>query len=226
MVPVDLVLFDCDGVLIDSELISGECAAAELAQVGMHLSAEEVLQRFLGRSRKEIAGVARQAGHPVPVDFVERLEARIHQRFEQQLCAIDGVRDILTTIQCAICVASGSSLSYIHRALNLTCLSSPFGDHLFSAAMVRHPKPAPDLFLYAAAKMNVLPPGCLVVEDSLTGVMAAKAAQMPVVGFLGGSHLRPEMVRADYYAAGCQAVFDSMQEFGTYLKTLGAIKQQ
>jgi len=209
-----LILFDCDGVLIDSELISAECASFELALTGMNISPRETLQRFLGRSRKEIAETAR---YTALSDFVERLEASIRDRFERSLCAIDGVRDVLDRAECKVCVTSGSSLAYIQRALELTDLVAPFDDNLFSASMVSRPKPAPDLFLYAAAAMGVEPQNCVVVEDSLSGIAAARAAGMFVIGFTGGSHLEADVVRTNYLAAGCGAVLESMAELGRYL---------
>ena len=186
----------------------------------MSISAEETLRRFLGRSRKEIAEAARLAGYSVAQDFVERLEARIQTRFETDLVAIDGVRAVLDHVPWKICVASGSSLTYIDRALELTNLLQPFQGNLFSASMVSRPKPAPDLFLFAAAAMNVEPGRCLVVEDSPSGIAAARAAGMPVLGFAGGSHLNVDAVRADYLAAGCAAVFESMEDLGRYLDEL------
>jgi beta-phosphoglucomutase-like phosphatase (HAD superfamily) len=114
-------------------------------------------------------------------------------------------------------VASGSSLAYIQRALELTDLVAPFDGNLFSASMVSRPKPAPDLFLYAAAAMGVEPQDCVVVEDSPSGIAAARAAGMFVIGFTGGSHLEADVVRADYLAAGCGAVLKSMAELGRYL---------
>jgi HAD superfamily hydrolase (TIGR01509 family) len=225
MTMLKLILFDCDGVLIDSELISAECASEELAAVGMQLSAQEVLKRFLGRSRKEIASNARDAGHSVPVDFVERLESRISKCFEERLLPISDVKELLKRVNTPICVASGSSPSYLHQALERTGLLQSFGNNVFSATMVRHPKPAPDLFLYSAATMQVEPSQCLVVEDSMSGIAAARAAAMSVIGFIGGSHLKPDLVRADYYEAGCTAVFESMQELGTYLDGLGALRK-
>jgi HAD superfamily hydrolase (TIGR01509 family) len=220
---VDLILFDCDGVLVDSEIISAECAASELANLGMSLSTEDILKRFLGRSRSEIADSARRAGFVVPKDFVERIETHIQRRFEKQLKPIEGVSDILHALLPQICVASGSPLGYIRRALDLTGLLVHFEDHLFSATMVRDPKPAPDVFLYAAASMGATATYCLVIEDSLSGIAGAKAAAMAVIGFIGGSHLNADLIRGDYYAAGCDEVFDSMQALGAHLADLGAM---
>ena len=217
-----LILFDCDGVLIDSELISAESASHELALAGMKISPKETLQRFLGKSRKEIAETARLAGYTVPPDFVERLEARIRYQFETKLRAIDSVRSVLDRAECKICVASGSSLAYIQQALALTNLESPFEGHLFSALMVSRPKPAPDLFLYAAAAMGVEPQDCVVVEDSPSGIAAAKSDGMFVIGFTGGSHLKDDDLEADYLALGCGAVFESMVALGRYLGDLVA----
>ncbi len=212
MSPIDLILFDCDGVLLDSELISSRCAADELREVGMQVSPTEVLHRFLGVSRTKIAAAAADAGHAVPSDFVTRLENRIHRMFSTELRPIDGVGDVLSQIRCPLCVASSSSLPYIRHGLRLTGLLGYFNDHLFSASMVSRPKPAPDLFLYAAEQMGVRPERCLVIEDSMAGIQAAKAANMRVFGFLGGSHLDAAEALPRYQAAGCDRVFASMRE--------------
>ncbi len=217
MSAIDLILFDCDGVLLDSEVISSRCAAEQLGEFGMQISPAEALHRFLGRSRTEIAAAAVDAGHVVPTDFVNRLEDRIQRTFATELRPIEGVAEVLTQIRCAVCVASGSSLPYIRRGLALTGLLGYFDDHLFSASMVSRPKPAPDLFLYAAAQMGVPPQRCLVIEDSMAGIQAAQAAQMRVFGFLGGSHMDAAEALPRYEAAGCYQIFTSMRELGGLL---------
>lgn len=222
MPSIDLILFDCDGVLLDSELLSSQCAAEELRKAGMQISAAEVLHRFLGVARTKMASIAREEGYVVPEDFVGRLEDRIHRTFETELRPVAGVHAVLQHIQCPLCVASSSSLPYIRRGLGQAGLLSFFNEHLFSASMISRPKPAPDLFLHAAKQMGVFPAHCLVIEDSLVGIEAAKAAKMRVFGFLGGSHLDADSVRPRYKAAGCDEIFDSMADAVALIATLDA----
>lgn len=220
MSQIDLIIFDCDGVLIDSELISSQCAASELQALGMSITAEEVLRRFLGHSRAEIAAAAAREGYPVPADFVSRLVARIENAFETQLVAVPGVAEVLSCLPQKVCVASGSPLPYIRRSLEITGLIYPFGNNLFSSGMVSRPKPAPDVFLFAAKQMNVPPSHCLVIEDSLAGVLAARRAGMRVVAFLGGSHLNAEASVETYKEAACTETLLRMEYLPSVIERL------
>ena len=209
---VDLLIFDCDGVLLDSERISCECAAAALQSVGMQIDVETVFRRFVGVSRHTMAEQIAAEGYPVAPDFVEQLERSITDAFERRLQSVRGAQEALSQLALPRCVASSSPLSYIRRGLALTGLSRFFEPHLFSASMVSHPKPAPDLFLYAAAQMNAAPGKCLVIEDSASGVKAANAAGMPVFWFLGGSHIDLENRPPDFDAAQADMTVASMLE--------------
>ncbi len=188
----DLIIFDCDGVLIDSELLAVRADIACFAEVGFPITAEEIRERYIGFTQVAMeADVAARYGRSLPVDFAERHRRRLREIFEAELIAVAGVEAVLGGLSCKMCVASSSSLERLYHSLSLVNLYNRFAPNVFSAAMVAHGKPAPDLFLYAAAQMSALPDRCLVVEDSLAGVEAAGAAGMTAIGFCGGSHCRP-----------------------------------
>lgn len=207
---IDLVIFDGDGVLLDSERISCECATAALQSVGLQIDIDTVFRRFVGVSRDDMAKQVAAEGYPVGPNFATDLEHSIVDAFEKRLRAIPGVEQALSQIRLPVCVASGSPLPYVQRGLQLTGLSRFFGTHLFTASMVSRGKPAPDLFFYAAKKMGVAAEHCLVIEDSATGVKAANAAGMPVFWFLGGSHIDLQKRPPDFASAHADLTFDSM----------------
>lgn len=182
-------MFDCDGVLVDSERLAVRVESELLGELGWDLSEAEVLDRFVGRSDEHmIAEVEAELGRPVP-DFVEQYHRRLHAAFDRELTAVDGVTDALDRVEAAglaTCVASSGTHAKMTRTLGLTGLWDRFDGRIFSATEVQAGKPAPDLFLFAAASMGVAPAACVVVEDSRAGVAAAVAAGMRVVGYAGG----------------------------------------
>ncbi|HVC56762.1 MAG TPA: HAD family hydrolase [Stellaceae bacterium] len=190
--PFGLVIFDCDGVLVDSEPIVNRAHAATLAACGCPIDERELLERFCGVSDKDmLAVIERDAGRLLPADYADRVSAIVARDYRRSLRAIDGVAAVLAAISMPVCVASSGVMAQIRRGLDATGLAPYFADNLFSASMVARGKPAPDLFLYAANRMSVAPPRCVVVEDSVPGVAAALAAGMTAIGFTGGSHCRP-----------------------------------
>lgn len=209
----DLVIFDCDGVLVDSEVLSCECLSEALAQYGIVLSQDEVLERFLGRSAAAVLDHYRDERRLIPENFLAKLKALVAHRFRRSLQPIPGVTSLLSSLQTPFCVASSSDLDRVVLSLALTGLAPHFGDRMFTSQMVAHGKPAPDLFLYAAAQMNTVPVRTLVIEDSVSGVTAAKAAGMTVWGFVGGSHYRSRDGRTMLYGAGADRVFERMTDF-------------
>lgn len=209
----DLIIFDCDGVLVDSELLSCRCLSEVLAEFGLRLSVEQALELFLGRSTKAIEQHYRDLGHALPDDFLARLKARVLETFAGALQPIAGVGTVLSQLKMPRCVASSSDLDRVSLSLDVTGLAPHFGGRLYTAQMVRHGKPAPDLFLHAAGKMQADPARTLVIEDSVSGVQAAKAAGMMVWGFVGGGHYRARDGRAILSAAGADRVFAHMSEF-------------
>jgi len=209
----DLVIFDCDGVLVDSEVISCRCLIETLQGYGIETTPEEVFDTFLGRTTRSIAEHYRDAGQAVPDDFPLELRTRIRQAFAAELQPIDDIESVLSRLAAAYCVASSSDLDRVDFSLAQTGLSNRFSGRIFTAQLVANGKPAPDLFLYAAAQMGAAPARTLVIEDSISGVQAAKAAGMTVWGFVGGSHYLSRDGRALLTEAGADRVFERMADF-------------
>jgi HAD superfamily hydrolase (TIGR01509 family) len=217
MSETDLVIFDCDGVLIDSELIGARVEAAELARVGMPLAESEILTRFLGMSAQSMyRALEIEHGRALPGDFAVTVQAAIDAAFERDLQVIPGIHETLDRLATASCVASSSSLARLRHSLGLTGLYARFAPHVFSAEQVAHGKPAPDLFLHAATAMRCAPARCLVIEDSASGVRGAVAAGMRVWGFIGGGHCA-DGHDARLREAGAERVFREMTELPTLL---------
>jgi HAD superfamily hydrolase (TIGR01509 family) len=206
--PFELVIFDLDGVLVDSEPISSRVTAAALTEAGIEISAAEVCERFLGVSTASmLRAIEAEHGCRLSENFQENLRARILKAFEHELEPVRGVAALLDALPVDRCVASSSHPERIRRSLELVGLLERFAPHLFSATMVSAGKPAPDLFLLAAARMATEPARCLVVEDSEVGIRAAKAAGMTVFGFTGASHVCPKTHAPRLQAAGADAIF-------------------
>jgi len=214
-----LVIFDCDGVLVDSELIDArirsECFRAE----GFPITAED-LQESPGISGVGLAEmIRRRFGRPLPEGFMQATRAKIMSAFTDELRAIEGISELLRSLTMRLCVASNSHLDRVRHSLEVTGLLQFFDPHVFSAIMVERGKPAPDLFLFAAERLNVSPADCLVVEDSIHGIIAAQAAGMEVVGFCGGSHCQTGHTER-LIGVGCRRVFARMSEIGEFLLLL------
>lgn len=184
-----LVIFDCDGVLVDSEPLAAAALAAELVACGIATTAQECLDNYTGLSLESvIAGIEARWARKLPPDFRDRLKERDYDAFRRHLKPIPGVEALLSSLKKPKCVASSGSLEKLSVTLNATGLMPYFAPHVFSAEQVARGKPAPDLFLFAAERMQASPSRCLVVEDSIAGVIAARAAGMEVIGYAGGSH--------------------------------------
>lgn len=185
--PFDLVIFDCDGVLVDSEKLSIELDRRVLADLGWSLSHREILHRFVGRSAAHFrAEIERHLGTSLSEDWEAPYQSWYEDAFSRELTAVPGVESALDEIPTRTCVASSGSHAKIRRTLGLTGLHSRFAGRIFSADDVVEGKPAPDLFLHAADSLGVAPGRCAVVEDSRFGVQAARAAGMQVFGYSGG----------------------------------------
>lgn len=186
---VELVIFDCDGVLVDSERLSVRTEVQLLGELGWSVGEDEVIERFVGRSDAHMLSVIEaQLGRPVP-EFMTQYRERLFAAFDRELTAVPGVVEALDRIESlglATCVASSGTHDKMARTLGRTELLDRFDGRIYSATQVAHGKPAPDLFLFAAATMGVEPSACVVVEDSRYGVEAARAAGMRSVGFAGG----------------------------------------
>ena len=185
--PVDLVILDCDGVLVDSEVLAVEIDRAVLAELGWDLTTEEVVERFVGKSHASFtAEVAAHLGRPLADDWDAPYLHRYADAFEAHLRPVDGIEDALDRITTPTCVASSGGFPKIHANLARTGLLPRFAGRISSATEVEHGKPAPDLFLLAAARMGADPARCVVVEDSPYGVQGARAAGMRALGYAGG----------------------------------------
>jgi HAD superfamily hydrolase (TIGR01509 family) len=213
MTKADLIIFDCDGVLVDSELLSCGCLSQVLASHGIGLGVDQALELFVGRSVAAIREHYGARGCPLPDEFPAQLRARVRETFAASLLPIEGVSAVLGRLRSPFCVASSSDLDRVGFSLALTGLSGYFGERLFSSQMVKRGKPAPDLFLHAAAAMGADPARTLVIEDSVSGVQAGKAAGMTVWGFVGGGHYEQRDGRGILKAAGADRVFARMAEF-------------
>src|SRR5262245_16297166 len=209
---MDLIIFDCDGVLVDSEIVSFEVEAGMLAQVGIPLTTHDLLIRFLGTSSASMfATIERENGIKLPPDFAERAAQRTLEAFDRRLRPIPGIAELLADLLGRKCVASSSEPPRIRHSLSLAGILHHFEPHIFKSNQVKRGKPAPDLCLLAAASMGTPPERCLVVEDSVAGVTAARAAGMTVLGFTGGGHCldgHADKLRA----AGANEVLASMPD--------------
>ena len=210
----ELVIFDCDGVLVDSEIIALAQMRRALGKAGLMLSAAQTLDFCLGLRLESVIQKAEAAlGSALPSTFGSDVADQILIRLDAQLQGIDGVPEAVARIGARSCVASSSAPERIRRSLEAAGYASLFEPHVFSAQMVAQGKPSPDLFLYAAQQMAVSPPQCLVIEDSLAGVQGAVSAGMAVFGFVGGGHFADSPMQGDRLAAaGAHLVFDKMQQ--------------
>ncbi|MEU6231786.1 HAD family hydrolase [Kitasatospora sp. NPDC047058] len=185
--PVELVIFDCDGVLVDSERIALRVQVALGAELGWPLTEEEVVARFIGRSQASIgAQIAERLGAETAAVWWERFEQLHRVEVDTRLEAVEGLPEALAGIDLPTCVASSGSHEKMRHTLGRTGLYEHFAGRIFSATEVAHGKPAPDLFLHTAERMGVDPAACVVVEDSRPGVQAARAAGMRALGYAGG----------------------------------------
>jgi HAD superfamily hydrolase (TIGR01509 family) len=213
MVRPDLIIFDCDGVLIDSEVLSCRCLSEVLARYGIELGAGQALDLFLGRSVTAVRDHYEALGCPIPPSFAAELRTEIRAAFGSSLRPIEGVGSVLADLEIPTCVASSSDADRVSFSLDLTGLAPHFDGRLYTAQMVERGKPAPDLFLFAAERMQVAPRRTLVIEDSVSGVKAGKAAGMTVWGFVGGSHYQSRDGKAMLRDAGADRVFGRMADF-------------
>jgi HAD superfamily hydrolase (TIGR01509 family) len=208
----DLIIFDCDGVLVDSEVISCRAHAATLTRHGYPITEDQVLDRFLGVSDLEARLIVEaELGRKLPDDFEAQMKQTALQCYADELRPVPYVVQAVAAIGLPKCVASSGTPEKIRHGLTCAGLYDILAPHIFSASQVKRGKPAPDLFLFAAEQMQALPARCVVIEDSVPGVTGARAAGMTVLGFHGGSHCRPGY--ADKLrAAGAAVTFDDMRQ--------------
>jgi HAD superfamily hydrolase (TIGR01509 family) len=214
-----LVIFDCDGVLVDSETRSNQVLADELALLGLHLSLRETMDVFMGRSWKScVAEVTERLGHAPPASFTEAYMRRRDEALAIDLDAVAGVPEVVAHLHdrgVATCVASSGEHDKMGRTLRATGLWDAFAGRIYSATEVEHGKPAPDLFLHAAAGQGADPADCVVIEDAPAGVTGGKAARMRVLAYAA---LTPAERLAE---AGADAVFTDMAQLPGLLGVQG-----
>jgi HAD superfamily hydrolase (TIGR01509 family) len=182
--PYELVIFDCDGVLVDSDRISLRIQAERISALGLETTYEDCVRDFLGLGMPTtLKVIAERLGRPVPERWVDELDTAVRESFIRELTPVPGIIEALDKLEVPTCVASSGSHEKMRLTLGLTGLYKRFTGRIFSGSEVELGKPAPDIFLHAAARMSVPPERCVVVEDSPFGVTAAKAAGMHALGF-------------------------------------------
>jgi len=213
--PIELVIFDCDGVLVDSERIAARVQVALGAQLGWPLTDAEVVERFIGRSHAAIREqIAARLGEETAGVWAERFEQLHREAVDADLAPVEGLPEALASITLPTCVASSGSHEKMRHTLGRTGLYDQFAGRIYSSTEVAHGKPAPDLFLHAARQMGVDPAACVVVEDSQPGVRAARAAGMRALGYAGG------LTPATRLEGPGTRVFDDMRKLPVLLAEL------
>jgi HAD superfamily hydrolase (TIGR01509 family) len=204
--PLELVIFDCDGVLVDSERIAVRIDVQMLAELGWPLSEEEVVERFMGRTQADVLAMIEAEIAGLEPGWDVEFERRYHEALDAELQPVDGVVEALEAITAPTCVASSGSHEKLRFTLGRTGLYPRFEGRIFSAADVARGKPAPDLFLHAARTLGADPAACAVIEDSFYGIQAARAAGMRVFAYAGGLTPRDRLDGPD------TVVFEDMRE--------------
>jgi HAD superfamily hydrolase (TIGR01509 family) len=217
-VAVDLVIFDCDGVLIDSDRIALRVDAIMLEELGWPMTESEIIERFVGRSARDTeAMIEEHLGRKLDPGWQARYAPMYEEVFEAELTPVDGVVEALDHIDIPSCVASSGTHEYLRRMLGLTGLYDRFAGRIFSSDDVARGKPAPDLFLHAAERMGVDPARCVVVEDSGIGLAAARAAAMRAFAYAGG------LWRAELLEGPDTIVFGDMRDLPRLLSEMHAV---
>ena len=212
----ELVIFDCDGVLVDSEPIANRVLADRLALAGLGISPDEVMRRFVGRTKEGCIELATELlGRELPDRFVEEWDSALFDALASEVKAIEGVAEVIRQLGIPYCAASNSTPERLRLSLTVSGLLPFFEGRMFSAEEVARPKPAPDLFLHAAKTMGANPARCAVIEDTSTGARAGVAAGMTVFGYAGDAHSN-----RDALAAEGARVFDDMRVLASLLKEL------
>lgn len=220
--PPDLVIFDCDGVLVDSEPISIAVLLELFGESGIAVDEAVAYERFLGRSMGSVAEICRaDFGLDLTRAHLDKLRLRLFRRFAAELKPIPGIEKALDGIAAPRCVASSSQPDRIRFSLGVAGLLERLEPHIYSSSMVEHGKPAPDLFLHAAQSMGFAPDGCLVIEDSPAGIEAARRAGMRVFAFVGAAHAGHGPMREAVAALAPDLIFDDMGELPSLIASLG-----
>jgi HAD superfamily hydrolase (TIGR01509 family) len=219
-----LFVFDCDGVIVDSEVIASAVDAELLAEIGYEITPEAVTRRFAGLTARAIADlIAAETGRPMPDDFIARTRAEIDRRIAAELKPVSGIAEVLDRLDGPRCVCSNSTGERLRMSLEKTGLHDRFAPHIFSAVEVgdKQPKPSPNVYLHAIAVFGIDPREAVVIEDTPPGVQAAKASGARVVGFTGASHTWPG--HADLLTeAGAETVINRLADLPAVAEALMA----
>jgi HAD superfamily hydrolase (TIGR01509 family) len=216
------ILFDCDGVLVNSEVIAVAEETAALARFGLIYDRTEFVSRFMGLSDPDFfaalnADAEARLSQPLPEEVFAALKSAIHARYEKELVAINGAVELISAYRGPMAVASSSHLEVLRHKLRLTGLDHLFAPHIYSGEQVARAKPAPNLFLFAAAQLGVTINDCIIIEDSINGVRAGLAAGGEVWGFTGGGYA-DDGHGARLAATGAHHVFDTFAAMRAHLE--------
>jgi HAD superfamily hydrolase (TIGR01509 family) len=215
-----LLIFDCDGVLVDSEVLAHDTLREMIASLGRPMTMDEAVREFAGGSLADtVATVGRLLGRPLPADVGDKFGQLLLERFRHELKPMPGVRDAILALPYRRCVASSSTPERLRLSLEVTGLAPLFGEHVFSAVQVARGKPAPDLYLLTARTLGEPPERCIVIEDTTRGVAAGHAAGARVIGFAGGGHAMPALAE-DLARAGAEVVITAMGELPAVVRRL------
>ncbi|HEX8829419.1 MAG TPA: HAD family hydrolase [Xanthobacteraceae bacterium] len=202
-----LIIFDCDGVLVDSEIIAHALLAQMMTDLGHPMTTAQAVQKFAGRGLVDtLSLIEASLGRRIPDELGQRYGCLLLERLHSDLKPIAGVKAAIAALPYPRCVASSSSIERIRLSLETTGLASQFGANIFSATQVAHGKPAPDLYLFAAKRMGAAPEHCVVIEDTALGVTAGRAAGMIVVGFTGAAHATNDAAQRLAAAGACSVI--------------------
>jgi HAD superfamily hydrolase (TIGR01509 family) len=205
-----LLIFDCDGVLVDSELLANAALAELMSTLGHPMTTEQAVKIFTGlRLRDVLSSAEALLSFPIPADLGASAGQRLLERFRRELKPVKGVVEALGLLPYPRCVASSSTRDRLNLSLEVTGLAELFGDSVFSSDQVERGKPAPDLYLFAARSFDMIPADCIVIEDTMLGIRAAIEAGMKTIGFAGASHATAELVH-QLKAAGAKDVITAM----------------
>lgn len=216
---IELIVFDFDGVLVDSETMGCQIWSDVFAKYGMTVPARDIMEKYTGKTGTLICSlIEKEYGYHLPEGFLDEVNETTESIMAKSLKTVSGVLETMPVFRIPVCIASGSRPKRLNMCLDVTGLRPYFPEEtVFSSHFVKHGKPAPDLFFYAARKMNVSPENCLVVEDSSSGIIGAKAAGMRSFGFVGASHCTPERGR-QLIESGAELLFDDFKKLPELLK--------
>ncbi|WNJ21013.1 HAD family hydrolase [Pontibacter sp. G13] len=211
------IIFDCDGVIVDSEILAAQNFLEALAQFDYTPNLDEYTKIYAGKKDTDIVRILKdELGLKLPEGFLEETHQKLKARFAEELKVIPGMGELIRGLEMPKAVVSNSDLKHVEMCLELAGLSEVFGDRIFSADQVANPKPAPDVYEFAIEQLGWNKEECLVVEDSLTGVEAAVGAGLEVVGFLGAGHIMGNHGE-QVLALGAQALAENANSLQSYI---------